>query len=201
MIGFSLAHDYGAVLFVFPILLFVWVFIVATQTLWTIFKKGRRVSRARWIALGSILLLFVLGSMPQGFWERAFISKMAASSHAGDLILYAAYRGDLATVQALVSHGVPVNATDRATRRTALHGAAAKGDTETLRYLTSKGGNVNAVDRSGDSPLELAMSNHQDSTAKLLVELGASRIQGTAAQREKAIHDQVQETMDGFSRR
>jgi ankyrin repeat protein len=91
-----------------------------------------------------------------------------------------------------------VNATDRANRRTALHGAAAKGDTQTVGYLASKGANVNAIDRFGDSPLELAVSNHQDATAKLLAELGAKRIQGSAAQREKAIHDQVQEQIDGF---
>ena len=126
---------------------------------------------------------------------------MAASPHAGDLLLYAAYRGDLGTVQGLISHGVAVNAIDRAYWRTALHGAAAKGDAPTVRYLFSKGADVNAVDRSGDSPLELAISNHQDLTARLLVELGAKRIQGSPAQREKAIHDQVQEGIKGLSGR
>jgi len=91
-----------------------------------------------------------------------------------------------------------VNATDRQNWRTALHGAAEKGDTQTLRYPISQGANVNAVDRFGDSPLELALSNHRDATANLLVELGAKRLRGTDAQREKAIHDQVQEQIDGI---
>ena len=84
----------------------------------------------------------------------------------------------------LTSHGVPVNATDRAYWRTALHGAAAEGDAKTIRYLVSKGANVNAIDRAGDSPLELAVSNHQDSASKLLADLGARKIRGDAAQRE-----------------
>jgi hypothetical protein len=200
MVGFSLAHDVGALLFLFPVLLVVWTAIVIALTVWNLIKK-KRVSRIRWIALGVIVGLFVLGSMPEGFWQQAFIRRMAASSHAGDLLLYAAYRGDLGTVQGLISHGVFVNATDRAYWRTALHGAAVKGDTQTLRYLASKGADVNAVDRSGDSPLELAISNHQESAAKLLVELGAQRIQGNAAQREKAIHDQVQEDINRLSGR
>jgi hypothetical protein len=37
----------------------------------------------------------------------------------------------------LTSHGVPVNATDRAYWRTALHGAAAEGDAKTIRYFVS----------------------------------------------------------------
>jgi hypothetical protein len=196
MVGFSLAHDIGALLFVFPLLLIIWTAIVMAFTVWNIVRK-KHTSRTRWAALGLIISLFVLGGLPEGFWQRAFITRMATSPHRGDLLVYAAYRGDLGTVQGLISHGVPVNATDRANRRTALHGSAAKGDTQTVGYLTSRA-NVNAVDRFGDSPLELAVSNHQDATAKFLAELGGKRIQGSAAQREKAIHDQVQEQIDGF---
>jgi ankyrin repeat protein len=101
----------------------------------------------------------------------------------------------------LTSHGVPVNATDRAYWRTALHGAAAKGDIKTIRYLVSKGANVNAIDRAGDSPLELAVSNHQDSASRLLADLGARKIRGDAAQREKAIHDEVRDDINALSNR
>jgi hypothetical protein len=178
MVGFSLAHNTGAILFAFPLVLIIWTTSLIALTVWNLTKK-KRISRTRWVALG----------------------RMAASPRAGDLLLYAAYRGDAGTVQGLVSHGVPVNATDRASWRTALHGAAAKGDTQTVRYLISKGANVNAVDRFGDSPLELAASNNQDATANLLVELGAKRIKGTEAQREKAIDDQVQEQIHGSRNR
>jgi hypothetical protein len=199
MVGFSLAHGSGALLLFFPILLVVWTAIVIVLTVWNIVRK-KQVPKTRWAALGLILLLFALGSIPEGFWERAFIGRMAASPRAGDLLLYAAYRGDLGTVQGLVSHGVPVNATDHAYWRTALYGAAGKGDVETIRYLASKGANVNAVDRYGDSPLQLAISNHQDSAAKTLLSLGAKRIQGDEAQRKKAMEDQVQEDIDGMRR-
>ena len=37
---------------------------------------------------------------------------------------------------------------------------------------------------------------HQDSAAKFLSELGAKRIRGDDAQRQKAIHDQVQDAID-----
>jgi len=200
MVGFSLAHDIGAVLFVFPLLLSIWTAIVMVLTVWNLTRK-KRISPTRWVALGLIVLLFVTGGLPEGYWQRAFIKQMAASPRAGDLLVYAAYRGDLGTVQGLVSHGVRVNATDHADWRTALHGSAAKGDTQTLQYLAAKGANVNAVDRFGDSPLELAVSNHQDAAAKLLVGLGAQKIRGTEAQRQKAIHNRVQEQIGGLRSR
>ncbi len=185
MVGFSLAHDIGALLFLFPVLLIIWTAIVAVLSIVNIIRK-KHISKARWVSLGLILSLFFLGSMPEGFWERTFIGRMAASQHAGDLLLYAAYRGDFATVQGFVSHGVSISATDRAYKRTALHGAAAKGDLQTLRYLIAKGANVNAVDRYGDSPLELAISNHNEAAAKLLVELGGKRVRGDESQRNRA---------------
>ncbi len=82
-----------------------------------------------------------------------------------------------------------------------MHGAAAKGDIKTIRYLVSKGANVNAIDRAGDSPFELAVSNHQDSASKLLADLGARKIRGDAAQREKAIHDEVRDDINALSNR
>jgi Ankyrin repeats (3 copies) len=196
MVGFSLAHGGGVVLLFFPMLLFVWAAIVIVLSVWQWIKK-KNVSRRRWAGLGLIVLLFVLGSLPEGFWERVFIGRMAASPYAGDLMLYAAYRGDFGVVQGLVAHGVSANATDRADWKTAVHGAAAKGDIRTLRYLASKGANINALDRSGDSPLEVAIANHQDAAAKFLLELGAKRIRGDEAQRQKAIHDQVQDIIAG----
>jgi hypothetical protein len=138
--------------------------------------------------------------LPVGFWQRVFISRMAASPRAGDLLLYAAYRGDLGTVRGLVSHGVPVNATDHAYWRTAMHGAAAKGDLPTLHYLVSKGASINALDRSGDSPLELAASADRIDAVKFLTENGAKRIRGDEAQRKKAIDDQVQESIEELKR-
>jgi uncharacterized protein (DUF433 family) len=206
MVGFSLAHGGGVSLFLFPIGLILWTVGVVIATIWNLFKK-RQISLGRWFAIGAIVLLFVSGSLSEGFWERVFISRMARSTHAGDLMLYAAYRGDLPTVRDLVMHGVPADAKDHAYWRTALHGAASKGDVNIIRFLASSGANINAVDRSGDSPLELALANHQKAAGNVLTALGAKRIQGDQAQRDKAIRARrkgadpemvVQELSDSF---
>jgi hypothetical protein len=200
MVGFSLAHGGGAILLLFPLLLFVWTLAVLALSVWNVIRR-RRVSRTRWFGIGLSALLLLLGTLPEGFWQRAFISRMAGSQHSGDLLFYAACRGDLGTVQGLVSRGVPVNATDRAYWKTALHCAASGGDTRIVRYLASKGANVNAVDREGDSPLELSISNHKDAATKLLIEFGAKRIQGSEEQKRKAIHDKVQEDIESLRNR
>lgn len=89
MVGFSLAHGSGALLLLSPVLLTAWTAIVIALTIWNMIRK-KQVSRKRWAALGLILSILVLGSMPEGFWQRAFIKRMAASPRAGDVLLYAA---------------------------------------------------------------------------------------------------------------
>ena len=195
MVGFSLAHGPGAILLVFPLLLIIWIVVVIGLTVRNWIRKTR-IGPARWATLGLALLLFVIGELPDGFWQMAFISRMAASPRAGDLLLYTAYRGDLGTVKGLVSGGVSVNAADHADWRTAMHGAAAKGDLSILRYLISKGANIDALDRSGDGPLEVAASANRTEAVKFLTESGAKRIRGDEAQREKASHDMVREEIE-----
>ena len=199
MVGFSLAHGSGAILLLFPILLILWTIVVAVVTVRSLVRK-KRIAFARWAALGLVVLLLVLGELPDGFWQRVFIRRMAASPRAGDLLVYAAYRGDFGTVRAFVLHGVPVDAIDHSEWRTALHAAAIKGDTPTLRYLVSKGADINALDRSGDSPLELAASRGNQEATQFLVERGAKRIRGDDAQRQKAIHDKVHDDIEELNR-
>lgn len=191
MVGFSLAHGTGAILFIFPSLLIIWIAVVIVLTLKSKTKK-REIAPTRLAAPVLAVSLLVLGELPDGFWQRVFIRRMATSPRAGDLLAYAAYRGDLGTVRGLILHGFPVDAIDHAEGRTALHGAAVKGDTQTLRYLASKGANINALDRFGDSPLELAASRGNQKAVEFLVERRAKRIRGDEAQRQKAIHDIVQ---------
>jgi len=199
MVGFSLAHGSGALLLLSPILLIFWTAIVVILTLLNLMKRNR-ISSARWSVLALVAFLLIVMELPEGFWQRVFIGRMAASPRAGDLLLYAAYRGDLGTVRALLSRGVPVDATDHAYRRTAMHGAAAKGDLPILRYLISKGGNVNFLDRYGDSPLELAASANRTEAIKFLTESGAKQIRGDDAQRKKAVNDQVKEDIEELNR-
>jgi hypothetical protein len=190
MIGFSLAHGPGTILLMFPFLLFLWTVIALVLTLLRKVKR-RQISPRTWAALGAAVLLLVLTALPEGFWQRIFIRRMAASSHAGDLLVYAAYRCDLGTVRAFISHGVGVDAIEHASWRTALHGATVCGDTRTLNYLLSQGADINAVDRYGDSPLELAASRGNHEAVQFLTTRGAKAIKGAEAQRKKAINDQV----------
>ena len=199
MVGFSLAHGAGAILLLFPLLLLIWLAVVVGLTVRSIIKKNP-IAPMRWAALTLAISLLVVVDLPEGFWERVFISRMAASPRNGDLLVYAAYRGDFGTVRGLISHGVSVDATDHADWKTAMHGAAAKGDMKTLRYLVSKGANINALDRSGDSPLELATSAGKEEAAQFLTEQGAKRIRGNDAQRQKAVEDMVREASEELDR-
>ena len=195
MVGFSLAHGAGAILLVFPLLLVGWMFVVILLTARSWIRKNR-IAVVRWVVLALTLTLVVIGELPDGFWQRLFITRMAASPRAGDLLVYAAYRGDLGTVRGLVSRGVPVDANDRGDWDTAMHGAAVKGDLPTLRYLVSRGANINALNRSGDSPAERAASANRADALKFLTEIGAKRIRGTDEQRKKASYDKVREDME-----
>lgn len=199
MVGFSLAHGSGALLLLFPILLIVWTVVVVAVTIWSLIHK-KRVAIFTWATFGGVALLFLLMGLPEGFWERAFIRQMAASPRAGDLLVYAAYRGDFGTVKAFISHGVPINATDHSDWRTGLHAAAVGSDLRTIEYLVSKGADVNALDRSGDSPLELASERGNRPVASFLEAHGAKTIRGNEAQHQKAIHDKVQEDIEELDR-
>lgn len=193
MVGFSLAHGAGAVLFFAPLVLAVWTVIVVVFIIVTI-AKGRAVGVLTWSSFALALLLFGLLMMPAGVWQRVFVERMASSSRAGDLLVYAAYGHDVRTVRALLDHGVSITATDRGPRRTVVHAAAAAGDLAILREVISRGAEVNALDRAGDSPLELALANNHADCARFLEERGAKRIRGDDAQRQKAIEEQVRET-------
>ena len=118
---------------------------------------------------------------------------MASSPRAADLLIYAAYDRDFRTVEALLSHGVPVTATDHHEGRTALHAAAIAGDLRSVRFLVSNGADVNALDRAGDSPAELAASRGHQDCVSFLQERGGKIVRGDEAQHQKAIHDRVED--------
>lgn len=199
MVGFSLAHGSGALLFLFPILLIVWTLVVAAVAIWSLIRR-KRVAIFTWVPLGVVALLFLLMGLPEGFWERAFISQMAASPRASDLLVYAAYRGDVGTVKAIIAHGVPINAADHSDLRTSLHAAAVAGDFRTTEYLVSEGADLNVLDRSGDSPLELASERGHAEVVSFLEAHGAKMIRGDKAQHQQAIHDEVQQDIDEMNR-
>jgi ankyrin repeat protein len=141
----------------------------------------------------------VVVGTPYGFWQRLFIEKLAQGAHAPELLTYDAARGDLQTVEALLSYGVPVDARDRR-GATALHGAAGGGQLNVADYLLANGADVNAVNIFGDTPLENALSMNRTEMSKFLTERGGKRIRGSEEQRNKAIKDIVREQVEEFKR-
>jgi hypothetical protein len=199
MVGFSLAHGPGAVLFLAPFLLTLWGVAALVLIVANLIKK-RRTDTFTFVAFCLALLLLGLLLVPSGIWQRLFIRQMASSPRAGDLLIYAAYNKDFRTVQAMLSHSVGIHAIDRSEWRTALHAAAIAGDLRTIQFLVSSGGNVNALDRAGDSPAELAASRGHQECVDFLQEHGGKRIRGDEAQHQKAIDDKVQDDIEEMNR-
>jgi hypothetical protein len=200
MVGFSLAHGVGAILFFAPILLVLWTAAALVMIVIDLVKR-RKLDTATFAGFGISLLLFGLLSVPAGIWQRLFIRQMVSSPRVGDLIVYAANHRDFRTVQAMLSHGVSVSVTDHHEWRTALHAAAIAGNLRTIQLLVSMGANVNALDRAGDSPTELAASQRHNDCVAFLEEHGGKRIRGDEAQHQKAIHDEVADDIDEMNRK
>jgi hypothetical protein len=170
-VGFSLMHsNYGPLLFLAFLGGLFWIAAVA------IFAAR---SRSFGIFTGILVVLYglawVLVAPPYGFWQRLFIEKLAYSAHAPEFLSYVAARGDLQTVEAFLSHGVPVDARTR-DGATALHGAAVAGQLKVADYLLAKGADVNAVNRYGSSPLGNALEMDLTDMARFLTEQGGKII-------------------------
>jgi hypothetical protein len=181
-IGFSFLHGSGAILVFFPLVLVLWL---AASLLFTLQRLLRRRSLSPLsviIMVLSIGLLWVLW-LPYGFWQRSFISRLTSGPHAAKFLVYDAAVGDLATVEALIAHGTPVDLRDGG--QTALHGAAVAGQTEVIKYLIAAGADVNATDRFGVSPLDVAISENHKETAAYLSDHGGKTTRGADDKRAK----------------
>jgi signal transduction histidine kinase len=198
MVGFSLAHGRGALLFFFPVLLSAWVIFVAPLSLFQAVKK-RRVTWRRWAFLGLGVAVICVLSIPYSFWQWAFDSRVARSPQAAEFLVFAAAMGNQRTVEGLIPNGVAVDATDRE-GKTALHAAAAGGQEKVIEYLVSKNCNLNAVDCFGDSPLQMAISEHHEEAARFLADHGAKRIQGSEEQRQRAAREIVEKEIQRLNR-
>jgi hypothetical protein len=184
MIGFSLAHGVGGILFFAPLALSIWLVVallVMAGCLW------RKISLSNWYwsTLVSSILVLTLLSIPPAFWQWAFIGSFAQSPHAADLMVNEAMRGDVGTVRGYLEHGMPLTATNYE-GETAAYAAAVGGSLPMLEMLASKGANLDATNLYGDSPLEAAIHNGNGSVASFLKAHGASQIQGTPEQRSAA---------------
>jgi hypothetical protein len=184
MIGFSLAHGVGGILFFAPLALSIWLVVallIMAGCLW------RKISLSNWYwsTLASAILALGFLSIPPAFWQWAFIENFAKSTHAADLMVNEAMRGDVRTVRGYLDHGVPLTATNYE-GVTAAYAAAVGGRLPMLEMLASRGANLDATNLYGDSPLEAAIHNGHASVANFLKAHGASKIQGTSEQRSAA---------------
>ena len=137
MLGFSLAHGGGALLFLAPFLLCLWL-LVALITMAVCLWRKRSLSRWYWLTLASAVVTLGVLSIPPAFWQWAFIGTFAKSPHAGDLMVYAAAEGDVRTVLGYLEHGVPVAAT-KYEGSTAAFTAAVGGSLPVIKMLRVKG--------------------------------------------------------------
>ena len=184
MLGFSLAHGGGALLFLAPFLLCLWL-LVALITMAVCLWRKRSLSRWYWLTLASAIVTLGVLSIPPAFWQWAFIGTFAKSPHAGDLMVYAAAEGDVRTVLGYLEHGVPV-ATSNYEGSTAAFTAAVGGSLPVIKMLVSKGADLNTVNSYGDSPLEAAVETGHTDVSAFLKAHGASQIRGTPEQRQAA---------------
>jgi len=74
---------------------------------------------------------------------------------------YACYKGDLQSVEKIISQGFSVDAPLRGSDR-ALHIAAVEGHKDVVEFLISKGANIDAKGERGQSPIHYATIGFRD---------------------------------------
>jgi hypothetical protein len=184
MLGFSLAHGAGAILFLAPILLSLWIF-AAFIVLAVCLLRKRSLARGYWLTLGVAVAMIGILSIPPVFFQWLLMGSFAKSPHAGDLMVYDAREGDLRTVRGYLNHGVPLMAADYE-GSTAVFAAASGGSLSVIEMLDSKGADLNATNLYGDSPLEAAAERGHASVVSFLRARGAVQIHGAPEQRDAA---------------
>lgn len=196
MIGFTLTHTVGIILF--PAIL--------ASLGWIVVSLGVPVFTTRTWRLSNILgafgivVLLGVASLSYGFWVGTFASRIAKGPYASEFLGYMAALGEISAVKALLDQGVNINAQSR--HGTALHGAAVQGDLEVMELLIAKGADVNAINAYGDSPLANAVNARQrGSEAKTLLEKhGAKLVRGSDEQRDRVIKEQLQKDMEKYDK-
>jgi ankyrin repeat protein len=81
---------------------------------------------------------------------------------------------DVNGVRTLLQQGADPNLVEGNQGRTPMHIATTKGDANMIRLLKESGGNINARDNNGKTSLDLALESNDNSTARILLNNGAS---------------------------
>jgi hypothetical protein len=184
-IGISAFIHVGGFLLLAPIALGFVIWASCALGMASLVTIRRRRIAGKSLALILPALIATLAYLPSdGFWQRAFVSRLSPEA-AVEFLTYYAGRGDLATVRALVEHGVDVNADNRHFS-TALHVAAGSGQIEIMDYLIAHGANVNAASMTVATPLDYAndaTSNRKEAESVLIAHGGKS---GKASEASKS---------------
>jgi len=195
MLGFSLAHGYGAILFLGPILLSLWLIVAFVGLIVYLIRHRPIASLTKAVAAAGVLILGML-SIPPEFWIWLLAGWFAGSPKVADIVTAAAYQNQVRTTIRLMNHGVSVNATDYQ-GDTPLHAAAAQGNVTLIEFLLARHAPVNQVNFYGDSPLQRAYENHHADAIRILESSGAQRVQGTEEQRnagaQRIVDQQIKE--------
>lgn len=147
-VGASLAHNGGLVLFVFPVLLLGWLLVITAVSVHDAWKTRRMPWKRVAAAVAAVAILAIL-QLPYGFWQRTFIDRLSPE-RAGELFVYAAQTGDLATLRALHERGVEINAR-AGDGTTALRQAMSAGRNEIVDFLLAHGADPRLARDSAES--------------------------------------------------
>jgi hypothetical protein len=189
MVGFSLMHSGTGVLLLVAFLVAgpIWIVLVSLQA-WRNRSLGTVATRMFVLLYGVSWAVLLI---PEQLWERVFIDRMARSTHATELLYYAAVRGDIEAVKGYIEHGVSVNSSTCSKALTPINGAARGGDIDLVEYLIAQGAEVNATNAYGDSPLCDAEERGLSEVVAVLSRHGGMRIVGSEAQRHVATREFV----------
>jgi ankyrin repeat protein len=139
-------------------------------------------------------LSLVATSVPYGWWQIGFASRLARGPYAADFLVTSASEGEQRVVKSLLTNGLDVNARTR-NGSTALHAAALAGQLLLVEFLVAGGADINAINRYGDSPLADAEASGQKAVGDFLRAQGAHLIRGTDEQRERVSREIIREHM------
>lgn len=134
MIGFTLMHTIGILLFPAIFASIVWAASTLVIPLFT-----RKWNLANIGGAMTIAVLLGIASLSYGFWVKQFSDRIASGPHAVEFLVHMSALGEQSAVKALLDAGVPINSSNRQGIR-AVEAAQNAKQPEMRAYLEARGG-------------------------------------------------------------